>query len=307
MRVHIPIRAGGDTHLVPEGSTKMGDVFKADDVSDLRDWPLPGTNRPKLAAGARDRLAPRETNGAGEAAAESVIVEVFLTDANGLSRGNGCRRARGLISWRRGYRCPFPFSRQDIWGRDVNAARLAHGAGDPDGLYMAIDGSSVPVSWLPQPTTQIMLRMMESNGAPFFADPRTVLESVLVRFSAAGLSPIAATEIEFYLTHESELAGEAPRPRGADHRRWKGWHADALNIEALHDEGLILADIARFAREQKVPIETIIRENGPGQYEVNFSHTRDIVRVADWTIMLKRIVRGAARCHGMDATFMAKP
>ena len=176
MRVHIPIRAGGDTHLVPEGSTRMGDVFKADDVSDLRDWPLPGTNRPKLAAGARDRLAPRETNGAGEAAAESVIVEVFLTDANGLSRGNGCRRARGLISWRRGYRCPFPFSRQDIWGRDVNAARLAHGAGDPDGLYMAIDGSSVPVSWLPQPTTQIMLRMMESNGAPFFADPRTVLE-----------------------------------------------------------------------------------------------------------------------------------
>jgi hypothetical protein len=112
MRVHIPIRAGGDTHLVPEGSTRMGDVFKADDVSDLRDWPLPGTNRPKLAAGARDRLAPRETNGAGEAAAESVIVEVFLTDANGLSRGNGCRRARGLISWRRGYRCPFPFSRR---------------------------------------------------------------------------------------------------------------------------------------------------------------------------------------------------
>jgi glutamine synthetase len=106
---------------------------------------------------------------------------------------------------------PFSVFAQDIWGRDVNAAGLAHGAGDPDGLYMAIDGSSVPVSWLPQPTTQIMLRMMESNGAPFFADPRTVLESVLVRFSAAGLSPIAATEIEFYLTMK---ASSPKRPRG---------------------------------------------------------------------------------------------
>jgi hypothetical protein len=100
MRVHIPIRAGGDTHLVPEGSTKMGDVFKADDVSDLRDWPL--------AAGARDRLAPRETNGAGEAAAESVIVEVFLTDANGLSRGKWLPESKRLDLLAKGL--PMPFS-----------------------------------------------------------------------------------------------------------------------------------------------------------------------------------------------------
>lgn len=122
MRVHIPIRAGGDTHLVPEGSTRMGDVFKADDVSDLRDWPLPGTNRPKLAAGARDRLAPRETNGAGEAAAESVIVEVFLTDANGLSRGKWLPESKRLDLLAKGLPMPFSVFAQDIWGRDVNAA-----------------------------------------------------------------------------------------------------------------------------------------------------------------------------------------
>lgn len=59
----------------------MGDVFKADDVSDLRDWPLPGTNRPKLAAGAREPCTAR----------------------NEWCRGSGCRKRdrRNLLDRRK--------------------------------------------------------------------------------------------------------------------------------------------------------------------------------------------------------------
>ena len=50
-----------------------------------------------------------------------------------------------------------------------------------------------------------------------------------------------------------------------------------------------------------------MRENGPGQYEVNLNHVPDPLQAADHAFLLKRIVKGVARQHGLDATFMAKP
>lgn len=51
----------------------------------------------------------------------------------------------------------------------------------------------------------------------------------------------------------------------------------------------------------------MITEFGHGQFEVNLTHGRDPLAAADQIIALRRAIRGVARQHGLDATFMAKP
>jgi glutamine synthetase len=53
--------------------------------------------------------------------------------------------------------------------------------------------------------------------------------------------------------------------------------------------------------------DTLIAEYGPGQFEINFHHTDDVLEAADSALYFHRLVRGTARKHGMGATFMAKP
>jgi glutamine synthetase len=48
-------------------------------------------------------------------------------------------------------------------------------------------------------------------------------------------------------------------------------------------------------------------EFAPGQWEVNTRHVDDPLVACDHALLLKRIVKGVARKHGVSATFMAKP
>jgi glutamine synthetase len=52
---------------------------------------------------------------------------------------------------------------------------------------------------------------------------------------------------------------------------------------------------------------TVHSEFSPGQFEINLGHVADPVSACDHAVLLKRIVKGVARQHGMAATFMAKP
>lgn len=238
---------------------------------------------------------------------EAGIVEAFLTDGNGVPRGKWLPAAKLADLRAKGLLIPRSVFIQDIWGRDAEEAELAQDKADPDGLCLAVAGSVLPISWLSRPATQVMLRMVETDGTPFFADPRTVLENVLARFALAGLVPVVACELEFYVIAPTERAGERPRPFGADPASRIGWQSNVLSVDDLQVADTIFADIARYAAEQGIPLDGVVRENGPGQYELNLSHTDDALRAADWVVMLKRILRGAARRHGREVTFMAKP
>jgi glutamine synthetase len=69
----------------------------------------------------------------------------------------------------------------------------------------------------------------------------------------------------------------------------------------------LLTDISRVCKLQGIPADAVLRENGPGQYEINLKHVSDAMKAADHAVMLKRVVKGIAHKHGLDATFMAKP
>ena len=49
------------------------------------------------------------------------------------------------------------------------------------------------------------------------------------------------------------------------------------------------------------------RSLGPAQFEINLKHKADPVAAATDGLLLKRAVKAAAKAHGLEATFMAKP
>ena len=235
------------------------------------------------------------------------VLEAFVIDVNGVPRGKWIPRERALDVLTKGMAIPRSVYALDCWGRDVNAAGLAEGTGDPDGLCFPVPGTLARVDWLDRPTAQVLLGMRNADGSGYFADPRQVLAQVLKRFSEARLTPVVATELEFYLIDPVRNALDPVRPPHSREGRWHASQTQVLSISELQDLEPVFMDIARAAKAQGVPADTVLRENGPGQYEINLNHVPDALQAADYAVLLKRIVKGVARRHDLDATFMAKP
>ncbi len=235
------------------------------------------------------------------------VLEAFVIDVNGVPRGKWIPRERAHEVLTKGLAMPRSVFALDVWGRDVDAAGLAEGTGDPDGLCKPVPGTLSRVTWLKRPTAQVMLNMYDSNGAPFYGNPRAALEVVLERFAAAKLTPVVATELEFYLIDPVRSALDPVRPPNSRDGRWHTGQTQVLSISELQDYEDVFADIASACRAQGVPADTALRENGPGQFEINLNHVGNALKAADYAVLLKRIVKAVARKHDLDATFMAKP
>lgn len=235
------------------------------------------------------------------------VLEAFVIDVNGVPRGKWIPRERAIDVLTKGMAMPRSVYALDVWGRDVNAAGLAEGTGDPDGICFPVPGTLSRVTWLSRPTAQVLLQMHTQEGESFYADPRQVLGNVMRRFTAAKLTPVVATELEFYLIDPVRSALDPVRPPNTRDGRWHTGQTQVLSISELQDFEEVFHGISTAARAQNVPADTTLRENGPGQYEINLNHVPDALAAADYAVLLKRIVKGVARASDLDATFMAKP
>ncbi|MBB4304976.1 glutamine synthetase [Rhodobium orientis] len=233
-------------------------------------------------------------------------VDYLITDTNGVLRGKWAPADSLRKAFETGINFPLSLFGLDIWGREVTETGLHVESGDPDGFCRAVPGSLRKVSWAERPTAQAMLQMFTDEGAPFFADPRQRLAAVVDRMAAAGFSATSAFELEFYLVDPDSIAHATdPTPvlqgnGGPDRQNMYGL-ADLSDFETL------FSDIRAFGTEQGLPIDTIVSEAAPGQFEVNLKHRGDALAAADDAMMLKRLVAAAARRHGLKASFMAKP
>jgi glutamine synthetase len=84
-------------------------------------------------------------------------------------------------------------------------------------------------------------------------------------------------------------------------------YTQVYGLDKLDGMQPLFADIYQAARAQDIPLETLISEYAPGQYELTLHYRNDIARAADDLVMLKRLVRSVARRHQVTACFMAKP
>ena len=246
-----------------------------------------------------DFIAPPEfdslTNPAGARPGQApAVLEAFVVDVNGIARGKWVPAERIDEVMRKGVALPRSVYALDVWGCDVPEAGLCIGTGDPDGICMPVEGSLLPVSWLVRPTTQVLLRMLQQDGTPFYADPRQVLARVASIFAETNLTPVMATELEFYIIDRRRTPRDPVSPPMSHEGRWNGWQTQVLSIAELHSFEPLLADIFHACERQNLPADTVVRENGPGQYEVNLKHVNDPLAAADHAFLLKRIVK--VRC-----------
>lgn len=195
----------------------------------------------------------------------------------------------------------------DATGQNCDTIVYGSGDGDPDYSCLGISGTLKSVPWASAPTGQVIASMVTPEGEPFFADPRYILARAAQPLVDMGYTPVTAIELEFYLL-DAKL-DEQGRPRAAASPT-TGQHqttTQVYGIEELYEFEDFLADVETACQEQNVPADTATAEYGPGQYEINLNHVDDPIRACDDAILLKRIIKGVARKHGLVASFMAKP
>ena len=178
--------------------------------------------------------------------------------------------------------------------------------GDPDIPVRVVAGSLAPVPWAERPMAQALFRMFDADGRPFYADPRAVLERALAPLQKMKLRIVMATEFEFYLRD-----GKADRPT-ARAPRVPGIGRPQPGVQVYHPDDLVevqpfLDDVFDYCEAQNIPADTVISEYAAGQFEINLMHVDDPVLACDHGVLLKRVVKAAARKHGFVACFMAKP
>ena len=161
------------------------------------------------------------------------------------------------------------------------------------------------VPWYIEPTAQIIHDAFDHDGSIVPFSPRAVLKRVLALFDSAGLRPIVAPELEFFLVQQSADANSPlATPSGRSGRAEKA--RQAYGIDAVNEFDPLFEDIYDHCEVQKIDIDTLSHEAGAAQMEINFNHG-EALELADQTFLFKRTVRQTSLDHNVHATFMAKP
>ncbi len=133
---------------------------------------------------------------------ESVIVA--LCDLNGGTRGKRLPVAQAGKAFKGGLRMPLSTMGVDIWGADVLGNSLVFDTGDSDGICEPTERGLLPITWNDRPSAVLPLWMANEDGSPFPGDPRRALAAIAARFADRGLTPVVASELEFYLVDPTD-------------------------------------------------------------------------------------------------------
>ncbi len=176
---------------------------------------------------------------------------------------------------------------------------------DPDVRLIPDYNTLVNIPWASVPRALVIHDCQEFNGELCAFAPRSVLRKVLERYAAAGLTPVVAPEIEFYLVAPNtnpDIPFAAPAARNG--RAEIGQSAYSMNM---------LNELAPFWNEFHHAIDALgirgdtwIHEVGLSQFEINLLHG-DALVVADQAFLFKYAAKEIAIKHGLNAVFMAKP
>ncbi|MFV2093047.1 MAG: glutamine synthetase, partial [Hyphomicrobiales bacterium] len=213
-------------------------------------------------------------------------IELMLCDLNAVLRGKWLPGDAADRLGTGGVRLPLSTYAPNILGCEVEATGLGIVAGDPDAQVVPIPGSLRPVPWARGQVAQVQVEMAEGADEISALSSRGILNRLLSRFKARGLRPVVATELEFYVFKARSHADDAPQPPE------RTPEAQNYDLEVLARHEALLHGIQEAAKAQGLLTDTLIAEYGPGQFEVNFHHTDDVLLAADTALMFRRLVRG---------------
>ncbi|MCT4607948.1 MAG: glutamine synthetase family protein [Pelagimonas sp.] len=231
-------------------------------------------------------------------------IRAAVCDLNGVPRGKRLPLASARKTLSDGSRMPLSVSNLDIWGEDIENSPLVFESGDGDGIILPTERGFVPMPWLNTPSAILPHWAFNEDGSAFDGDPRHALSAVADRYTARGLTPVVAVEMEFFLTDDSQDALQPPQcPRSGKRRQ----ASDILSLAALDAFDDFFSELYEACAAMEIPADAAISEGGLGQFEINLMHQSDVLRAADDAWLFKWLVKGLARKHGYAASFMAKP
>jgi glutamine synthetase len=234
------------------------------------------------------------------------FIDILYNPMSGPPRGKRIRPHELLTVYGHGRYLPGSITVVDMQGADCEDTGLVWEDGDADRLAKPAPNTLFKAPWLGDDVAQCVLSLYELDGPASDLDPRHVLQRVIDRFTAVGLTPDVACELEFYLCdqrYEGQKASLPSSPITGHHPTGN----EVYGLRELDDHMPYLRDLYDSAAAQGLPIEAAISEFAPGQLEIGLEHRADALRVADEAMMFKRLVKGCAVPHGVEATFMAKP
>ena len=230
-------------------------------------------------------------------------IEAIFPTINGIYRGKWLP-ASDLDKLTNGtMRLPISTYTLDTWGFDVEASGLGIISGDPDGIAFGVPETIARIAWSKEPAAQIIMTMFsrDEKALPCPYDPRQQLAAMAARFAQRDLTPVVAMELEFYLIKPVDEQNPRPQP----FRETATGNLNDLDQMQMFEP--VLNEIRSACKAQNVMADVMIAEAGMCQFEINFKHLPDALRAADQAMLFKRIVKGCAQMHDMQATFMAKP
>ncbi|MEM9476122.1 MAG: glutamine synthetase family protein [Pseudomonadota bacterium] len=132
--------------------------------------------------------------------------------------------------------------------------------------------------------------------------PRAILKRQVARAEAMGLTPMMATELEFFLFEKSyrDLAVEGYR----DLRPISAYNEDYHILQTTKEEG-IMRTLRNALYGAGIPVENTKGEAETGQEELNIRYA-DALGCADHHTIAKQATKEIAWTQGHSASFMAK-
>ena len=234
-------------------------------------------------------------------------VDLILYDGNGVGRGKIIRRAELVHVFEQGVSLPASILGQEVCGEDVDATGLVWDRGDGDMRAWPVAGTLKLVHGSSPLRGEMLISLYDLDGSPMPSDPRHVLQRQIDRLADKGLRAAAAFELEFFLLDNERDANGAVRPASdvLDGRATTA--TDVYSMEKLQGMLPLFNEIYAAAEAAAIPIENMISEYAPGQYELTVHYRDDVMQAATDLMTLKRIVKQQARAQGITACFMAKP
>jgi glutamine synthetase len=233
--------------------------------------------------------------------------DCLFVDLCGTIRGKRYPAEEGDKIFKSGLQIPFTLYLLDAKGATTDATGRGYGDGDPDGVAWPVLRTLTRTACVPARQAQVLMTLFDEKGQPYFAEPRNVLAQVLKRFADLGLTPTVAAELEFFLIDRVRTDRGAPQPPLIPGTAVRESSVSVYGMDDLDRYRAFLDEVMAGAKLQGVPATTASSEHAPGQFEINLDHQSDALLAADHAVFLKQVVRNAAKLHGMEATFVAKP
>ncbi len=158
------------------------------------------------------------------------------------------------------------------------------------------------IPWLDR-TALVLCDVVDHHGGPVVASPRQVLIAQYERAHEMGVTPLFASELEFYLYKESYA--QANEQDYSDLTPTIPYILDYHILATTMDENVV-GQIRRGMQGAGIPVEFTKGEAWNGQHELNWRYA-DAVTSADRHTIYKNGVKEIAFLNGVAATFMAKP